>query len=110
MNFERSSITPSAFNESDPNMPKPESTVQYYRASSVALVLQGYNNTAALSEDANQTQTALPSDVDSELLSCLNFTIGEAVPLIDGACPKFTTPTMGIFSLVWVVWCLSHVL
>lgn len=65
--------------------PQPESTVQYYRASSVALTLDGYNNTAALSDDANLPATPLPTGIDQSFLNCLNQTIGDSVPLVDAA-------------------------
>lgn len=66
--------------------PQPESVVQYYRASSIALSLDGYNNTAALSDKVNDTDapaTPLPSNYDGYLLECLNTTIGSAAPLVD---------------------------
>ncbi|KZV98194.1 hypothetical protein EXIGLDRAFT_728659 [Exidia glandulosa HHB12029] len=68
--------------------PQPETTIQYYRSSSVALTLDGYNNTAALSDDTSLPNTPLPSSLDQTFLNCLNVTIGASVPLIDGACPS----------------------
>jgi hypothetical protein len=64
--------------------PQPESTVQYYRASSIALTLDGYNNTAALSDNETAPATSLPNDYDGYLFACLNSTIGEAALLVDG--------------------------
>ncbi|KAI0319651.1 hypothetical protein OF83DRAFT_1034769, partial [Amylostereum chailletii] len=61
--------------------PQPEQAIQYYRASSVVLTLDGYNNSAVYSPDVNASATALPTGVDSTLLDCLNTTIGQAVPL-----------------------------
>ena len=63
--------------------PRPEGAIQYYRASSVVLTLDGYNNTAALASDgsANAKAVSLPTYVDRQLLDCLNSTIGAAVPL-----------------------------
>lgn len=68
----------------DPNapVPKPEQVVQYFRASSLALTMDGYNNTGA-AQDSNQPPTSLPSYVDQPLLDCLNYTIGMAVPLME---------------------------
>ncbi|KZV91037.1 hypothetical protein EXIGLDRAFT_694120 [Exidia glandulosa HHB12029] len=63
--------------------PQPENTVQYYRASSVALTLDGYNNTAALSDDATVAPVPLPSGLNQTFLECLNRTIGESVILVD---------------------------
>ncbi|KAI5885409.1 uncharacterized protein SCHCODRAFT_02593984 [Schizophyllum commune H4-8] len=65
--------------------PRAESVVQYYRASTVALALDGYNNTAALSNDDNATATPLPEWRDTNMLSCVNNTIGAAVPLVNAA-------------------------
>lgn len=62
---------------------QPESAVQYYRASSMALTLDGYNNTAAPSNDTKVLDSPLPKTVDFHLLECLNSTIGLSVPLVD---------------------------
>ncbi|KAF7312795.1 hypothetical protein MKEN_00962900 [Mycena kentingensis (nom. inval.)] len=67
---------------------QPESVVQYYRASSVALTLDGYNNSAVFADEnttAANTDTLLPGYVDAVLLGCLNTTIAQNVPLVDGA-------------------------
>ncbi|EEB96747.1 hypothetical protein MPER_04067, partial [Moniliophthora perniciosa FA553] len=76
------SSTPFAFSENATNVPKPESAIQYYRASSVVLTLEGYNNSAVFSEDDNIQDSPLPNNVDTGLLDCLNRTIGENVPLV----------------------------
>ncbi|KAL1674519.1 hypothetical protein EV122DRAFT_293377 [Schizophyllum commune] len=65
------------------NNPPAESIVQYYRASSVALALDGYNDTAALSNDDNATATPLPEWRDTNMLNCVNTTIGAVVPLVN---------------------------
>ena len=51
------------------------------------LTLDGYNNTVALNQSAtlNDTDTPLPSWVNSQMLSCVNLTIGAAALLIDDA-------------------------
>ncbi|KAH7099641.1 hypothetical protein BKA62DRAFT_709009 [Auriculariales sp. MPI-PUGE-AT-0066] len=59
--------------------PKPELAIQYYRASSVALTLNNYNNTASFSDDESLPATPLPSGIDLAFLNCLNTTIGAAV-------------------------------
>lgn len=102
----KTSTVPSNYNDTDPSSPQPESAVQYYRASSVALTLDGYNNTAAL-EDAGAADTPLPSNIDTTLLQCLNTTIGAAVPLVDGANARWASPNVGVVAMFWVVWCLS---
>lgn len=90
-------------NTSDPNEPRPEQAVQYYRASSVVLTLDGYNDTAALSSDNSTADAPLPSWVDTSFLNCLNQTIGAAVPLVDGSLGlHWNTPSMGFLGLIWV--------
>ena len=78
---------PVPLNVSDPNSPRPEQAVQYYRASSAALLLNGYNNTAQLSDNTSLPDTPLPTNIDTNLLTCLNQTIGTAIPLVDAANP-----------------------
>ena len=102
-----SSTTAVPYNTSDPNAPRPEQAVEYYRASSVVLTLDGYNNTAALSDDSNAADTPLPTNIDTTLLDCLNQTIGLSVPLVDAAGARWATgPGMGAVGLFWVAWLL----
>lgn len=101
-------LIPMTLNTSDPLQPRPEQAVQYYRASSVVLTLDGYNNTAALSNDSSLPDTPLPSWVDNSFLDCLNQTIGAAVPLVDasnssGMSTAFGTPAMSILGLIWML-------
>lgn len=84
--------------------PQPEQAIQYFRASSVVLTLDGYNDTAALSSDENATQTSLPSNVDATLLECLNDTVALAVPLVDGALPAFRVGAGSAGGLVGSMW------
>ncbi|KAJ7202442.1 hypothetical protein C8J57DRAFT_1454889 [Mycena rebaudengoi] len=86
--------------------PKPEQVVQYYRASSVALSLDGYNNTAALMDENAAPDAPLPAGIDAVLLDCLNQTVGLGVPLIDGAA-ALSPPHFGILALVYLVLKLS---
>ncbi|KAL5529660.1 hypothetical protein ACEPAG_5645 [Sanghuangporus baumii] len=85
-----SAITP--FSPSVTMWPLPEQVVQYYRASSFALSLDNYNNTATLlanapaSNDSSLPQipdTPLPPGLNTTLLQCINTTIGASVPLAD---------------------------
>lgn len=103
-------LTPIALNTSDPTSPRPEQAVQYYRASSVVLTLDGYNNTAALTNSNSTPDTPLPSWVDQSFLDCLNQTIGTSVPLVDGVLPfglHLNTPSVGLLGLIWIA-VLSH--
>lgn len=105
--FNASSI-PSGNNSTSPSSPstlQPEQVIQYYRSSSFALTMDGYNNTAALASNAppavswsnndnndnatpslGMTDTALPTDgTDMNFVSCVNQTIGQALPIMNGA-------------------------
>lgn len=95
-------LTVTPLNTSDTSQPRPEQAVQYYRASSVVLTLDGYNDTAALS-NTSAPDTPLPSWVDQPFLNCLNQTIGAAVPLVDAANPlSALSPSIGFLGLIWV--------
>lgn len=83
-----SSSSPLPFNVSSANAPQPQQAVQYYRASSVVLTLDGYNNSAIFSSNANVTDSPLPSNMDTNLSVCLNQTIALAVPLVNGDFPS----------------------
>ncbi|KAJ6533084.1 hypothetical protein B0H19DRAFT_965257, partial [Mycena capillaripes] len=95
----------SGFNTSAPPVPfmeseeKPEQVVQYYRASSAALTLDGYNNTAVFAPENSTSDTPLPAGIDTNLLDCLNATTGSAVPLVDGA-TTLSPPTIGVLAFV----------
>ncbi|KAK1232627.1 hypothetical protein PQX77_004248 [Marasmius sp. AFHP31] len=98
----------SPYNDAAPNATKPESVIQYYRASSVALALDGYNNSAVYSNDTNAPDTPLPTTLNTNALDCLNRTIGEFVPLANpfpgGASLNGGTITRGTFNTgTWVV-------
>jgi len=99
------SITANNYNDSL-IAPKPEQTVQYYRASTVALTLDSYNNTGALQSDGTP-DTPLPTDIDNNLLTCLNTTIGEAVPLVDGTSLRSSIPSMRLVGLIYLIWSFS---
>lgn len=91
------------YNPNDTFAPRPEEAVQYYRASSVVLSLDGYNDTTVLQENPTGPDVPLPGWVDSTTLDCLNQTIGAAVPLIDGASTRWSSPGFGLIALVWVM-------
>ncbi|KAJ7250843.1 hypothetical protein B0H12DRAFT_1120069 [Mycena haematopus] len=98
--------SPTTYNDSSTSsLPQPEQIVQYYRASSIALSLDGYNDTAIFQAEGTP-DIPLPSDIDATTLDCLNQTIGLAAPLIGGIGSHFAAiPTnVGLMSLVWSVW------
>jgi len=86
--------------------PLPEQVLQYYRGSSVVLTLDGYNDTAALNGTQNPNASGpavpFPSGTDMALLTCLNETIGRAVPLVDAGA-RTGPPAMHSIVLVWVL-------
>lgn len=125
-----STISPYSPNRT--TLPQPEQVVQWYRASTFALTLDVYNNSAAsyanmpsspsipalpLSDD-----TPLPSTLNRTFLECLNQTIGAAVPLINNDTSKHLTITeiseiatfavFGLAILLFVLWsclyCCCH--
>jgi hypothetical protein len=104
-----SSKSPSPYNSSAPGGPQPEQAIQYYRSSSIVLTLDGYNNSATFNNNPNTTDSPLPSGVDTTFLNCLNYTVGEAAPLIDSASSRYiSSPCLGFTALVWFLWVLAH--
>ncbi|KAJ7672741.1 hypothetical protein B0H17DRAFT_947604 [Mycena rosella] len=103
--------SPSPYNDTATLPPQPEQVVQYYRASSIALSLDGYNNTSVFAAEGTP-DVPLPSGIDTTLLDCLNQTIGLAAPLIDGAGSRWAAApdNMGLLGLVWLVWIFSKVM
>lgn len=116
--------TISSYNANATGSPQPEQAIQYYRASSFVLFLDGYNNTAALASNqpasnttaSNVTDTPLPSGIDETFLTCLNVTIGNAVPMTNdqssGALAGVLgagvgAPIWSVLSLFWLTWMLG---
>lgn len=86
--------------------PGPEQAIQYYRASSVVLVLEGYdsgvlNGTQNLNASV-APMISLPSGTDTTLLTCLNDTIGRAVPLIDAGF-RIGPPAVYTLLIAWLL-------
>ncbi|KAL0573658.1 hypothetical protein V5O48_008304, partial [Marasmius crinis-equi] len=78
------------------SLTKPENAIQYYRASSVVLTLDGYNNSAVFSNDTNAPDSPLPTNLNMTVLDCLNRTIGESVPLVDAATSSGSNGAVGM--------------
>ncbi|KAI0069513.1 hypothetical protein K474DRAFT_1702573 [Panus rudis PR-1116 ss-1] len=68
LNANASSSSPSPYNSSDPFQPRPEQVIQYFRGSSVALTLDGYNDTTALLDNPSGPDVPIPSWVDGTLM------------------------------------------
>jgi len=108
LNTSNSSTAAATYNATSLTDPQPEQAIQYYRASSIVLTLDGYNNTAALSNDTNAPPSPLPSGIDTTLLGCMNDTTGQAAPLVDAAL-RWGPPNVGSLVLLWITFCLSRV-
>lgn len=90
--------------------PLPEQAVQYYRASSIVLTLDGYNDTDALQANSS-SHVPIPSWVNQTLLQCVNQTIGAAAPLIDASSSSRNISLgAGNTGLVCLVWLLGYLL
>ncbi|KLO09530.1 hypothetical protein SCHPADRAFT_857801 [Schizopora paradoxa] len=73
--------------------PLPEQVIQWYRASTFALSLDGYNDTASLASNAPASNsstgytrladTPLPDGLNTTFLECVNYTTGASVPLVN---------------------------
>ncbi|KAJ4497841.1 hypothetical protein C8R41DRAFT_821308 [Lentinula lateritia] len=107
-NSASSSSSAVLYNSSAPDAPKPEQVVQYFRSSTVALTLDGYNNTAVFDSEGT-ADVPLPSGVDTTLLDCMNSTIGAAVPLVDAGSIRWGTSSYGIVGLLWVLMYLVNI-
>lgn len=102
------------------SLPRVESVIQWYRASSFALALDGYNNTVAASNLpaalSNNTQqlvatlspaTPLPGHLNRAFLDCVNYTTASSIPLIDaGLSNAPPIQGLGLLCLLWSIWIL----
>ncbi|KAJ7021667.1 hypothetical protein C8F04DRAFT_1195223 [Mycena alexandri] len=89
-----------AYNETGASLPQPEQVIQYYRASSIALSLDGYNNTSVFLADGTPDVSLPSSGIDTALLNCINQTIGLAAPLITSGGQWAAIPNnMGLLGL-----------
>ncbi|KAF8156058.1 hypothetical protein B0H34DRAFT_715981, partial [Crassisporium funariophilum] len=88
--------------------PQPEQVIQYYRSSTIALSLDGYNNTATYAPGDGAPDSPFPEGLDLRLMDCLNQTIGLAAPLIDGAVGArcSSNAPIGMVGVVWIAWWL----
>jgi len=100
-------FTPSSSSNTS-EWPLPEQVIQWYRASSFALSLDGYNNSAALASNQPASNsstdytrlpdTPLPEGLNMTFMNCVNYTIGESVPLMDKP-----TPILGVQDIIQIV-------
>ncbi|KAJ1301907.1 hypothetical protein OPQ81_000747 [Rhizoctonia solani] len=95
-------------------LPRVESIIQWYRASSFALSLDGYNNSAsaitpaALSNNTHHLAAALPpatplpSHLNRAFLDCVNYTTASSLPLVDTGFSNL--PPVNGLGLLFVLW------
>lgn len=107
-------LTVVPYSSTNTSQPRPENVVQYYRASSLALTLNGYNNTAQLpSHMPSNNNTAPPSIPDTPLpanhtdlnfLACINSTIEESLPIMNSATAASVLQCQlgGLVGLFWI--------
>lgn len=78
---------PVTTHNTEPTRPGPEEVIQFYRGSTFAIALTGYNNTSVFQDppDSNAQPVPLPTSMDWTAFNCLNETIGKYVPLMDDA-------------------------
>ena len=70
-----------------------EAAVQYFRGGSAAIFLPGYDNTKELAGNPNLVPNPVfPQNVSMDAWTCLNSTIGQSIPLMQGG----TFPKWGI--------------
>ena len=108
--LQSTSIATTAYAGAGEGPPQPEQVIQYYRASSVALSLDGYNNSAVFSEDENAANTPIPTNIDTTLLNCMNSTIGSEVPLVESGAASLAPgmhSNVGLLGIAGMVWLLS---
>jgi len=94
-----SSVTvgePTAFNST--NGVRPDTVVQFYRGDSAAILLQGYDNTREMPGRPDLVPNPpFPSSVNMSTWTCLNYTIGESIPLMNSASTLFDSTTFLVF-------------
>lgn len=96
------------------SLPRVESIIQWYRSSSFALSLDGYNNSAsavtpaALSNNTHQLvaalipATPLPSNLNRAFLDCVNYTTASSLPLVDAGFSNL--PPVNGLGLLFILW------
>jgi hypothetical protein len=67
---------------SDPDLPRPAEVIQYYRASTAALALAGFDQNM-VSGEGPSGQPSIPDWVGNEFVVCVNESIGQMIPLVD---------------------------
>jgi len=81
---------------------RPDTVVQFYRGDSAAIILQGYDNTREIPGSPGLIPNPpFPSSVNMSTWTCLNYTVGESIPLLNAASGLFdlTAPPLVFFLL-----------
>jgi hypothetical protein len=107
-------LTVVPYSSANTSQPRPENVVQYYRASSFALTLNGYNNTVELPSNMPSNNNTAPPNIanapllanhtDLNFLACINSTIEESLPIMDSAATAKVLPSQlgTLLGLLWM--------
>lgn len=106
----------STYRPSRTSWPLQEQVIQYYRASSFVLSLDGYNNTGTYiprNKTRSIVTTPLPTTLNTTFLTCINSTIAASVPLVDyqrkrltvGAIAGIVVGALSLCFFLILAWC-----
>ncbi|KAF8996665.1 hypothetical protein BDQ17DRAFT_1364230 [Cyathus striatus] len=102
--------SPAPVNSSSYDHPKPEEALQYYRASSVVLSLDSFNNSIAFSSnDSSMMYALIPAGINTTIVQCTNQTIGANVLLPNGSMINVSMPHSLVMFFFWFA-ALYHIL
>lgn len=80
---------------------RPDTAVQFYRGDSAAILLQEYNNTKEIPGRQDLVPNPpFPSSVNMSTWACLNYTIGESIPLMNDASSLFDPTAFLVFPII----------
>jgi len=108
-------LTVVPYSSANASQPRPENVVQYYRASSLALTLNGYNNTAQLPSNMPSNNNTAPPNIpdvplptnhtDLIFLACINSTIQQSLPIMNSASSMNALQCQlgGLVGLLWII-------
>ena len=95
---------------------QPGSVVQYYRGDSVAVTLQGYDNTKGLSDNKTLVPNPpFPGDAWRPMWYCINTTTKNSIPLMKGGPPLTGAQFGGVlggvlgFVTLLMIWGCSYI-
>jgi hypothetical protein len=87
---------------------QPRSVVQYYRGGTAAILLQGYDNSKESPSSSNPVPNPpFPPSINITSWECLNSTIGESLPLMNGGSgfPHWAIALCAILPILLILCC-----